>query len=92
MPENKRLKLKIVKPDEAAKEYECFSVRFFVPPAADGSGGGWLGVRPGHARMLAAVAPGDILAFDHEGAEPVRIACSRGFVSVENDIVSVITI
>ncbi len=91
MSENNLLQVKIIKAGEAARHYSCSSLRFRVPDGADGEGGGWVGVRPGHEKMLAALAPGDILLFTEPGGEPQRVSCGRGFLAVENDGINIIT-
>ena len=90
MNEDRLLQVKIIIAGELPKQYTCASLRFSVPDGSDGEGGGWVGIRPGHEKMLAALAPGEILLFHEPGGEPERLPLGRGFLSVENDEVNII--
>lgn len=51
---------------------------------------GELGVLPGHAPLLGALAPGYAVRIDTEGGESIRVAVHGGFLSVRKDGVSVL--
>ncbi len=91
MSADRTLQVHIIVAGEPGEHYICGSLRFCVPDDAKGEGGGWVGVRPGHAAMLAALAPGEILLYEEPGSEPQRIPCGRGFLTVKNDEISIIT-
>ena len=56
------LTLRICTPAGVTDTLECDSVSFAIPDGADGSGGGRIGIRPGHIAALIAVAPGRLEA------------------------------
>jgi F-type H+-transporting ATPase subunit epsilon len=51
---------------------------------------GELGILPGHAPLLGALAPGWVVRIDRENEEPLRVAAHGGFLSVRKDGVSVL--
>ena len=75
------LTLRICTPAGVTDTLECDSVSFAIPDGADGSGGGRIGIRPGHIAALIAVAPGGLEA-SRGGRELLRREIGKGFVSV----------
>lgn len=51
---------------------------------------GELGVLPGHAPLLGALAPGWVVRIEREGEQELRVAAHGGFLSVRKDGVSVL--
>jgi F-type H+-transporting ATPase subunit epsilon len=51
---------------------------------------GELGILPGHAPLLGALAPGYAVRIDQEGGDSIRVAVHGGFLSVRKDGVSVL--
>lgn len=51
---------------------------------------GELGILPGHAPLLGALAPGYAVRIDTDGGESLRVAVHGGFLSVRKDGVSVL--
>jgi len=88
MSDARVLTLRIITPTGASEPVTCDSVHFPIPDDVNGRGGGSFGVRPGHERAVAALAPGLIAAF--LGGEPCFSAeTDGGFVSIRPDSVTV---
>lgn len=51
--------------------------------------GSWLGIHPGHARLIAATADGE-LRF-HREAEEERVSVSEGILTVDHDRITILT-
>ncbi len=87
MANGKKLKVVLITAGKDEQRYECAGLRFQVPDGVSG-GGGWVGIRPGHVRTLAALKGGEILLFGEGGELTERLPGGRGFAMVENDTVS----
>lgn len=83
---DKRLTLYIKSPDKFLhEEHEITSMRL---PLIDGS----LGIRPGHAPLVAEVKSGTIQYLKERSTEFERIDVSEGVLRVEDDIVSILCV
>lgn len=69
-------------------EIACDTVRLFVADGEDGSGGGFLGIRKGHARALIALGSG-MLRAKRDGETVYEDNIPGGFALVERDTVTV---
>ena len=83
------LTLRICTPDGVTDTLECDSVCFSIPDGVNGTGGGRIGIRPGHIASLIAVAPGRLEAF-LGGALQLGRETGSGFASVEGNIVTLL--
>lgn len=84
------LTLKIVTPQGTHDPLACDSIRLTVCEGTKGRGGGSYGIRPGHTRALLALEEGTIKAL-LAGETVWEAACGPGFVTVEQDVVTVVT-
>jgi len=76
-----KIKLEIATPDRLVLSAEIDEV---ILPSIEGS----MGVRPGHAPLLAALDVGEISY--RSGLEKKLLACSGGFAEVQADCVSIL--
>jgi F-type H+-transporting ATPase subunit epsilon len=76
-----KIRLEIATPDRLVLSQEIDEV---ILPSVEG----YMGVRPGHAPLLAALDVGEISY--RSGAEQHLLACSGGFVEVRADSVSIL--
>lgn len=89
----KTLTLQIVTPDGIALEHVCTSLRLPIQDTADGHGGGFYGVHPGHLSALFAltenkritVVPAD------ESKKPFQITVCGGIAAVTQNVVTILT-
>ena len=73
------LTLRICTPDGVTDTLECDSVCFSIPDGVNGTGGGRIGIRPGHIASLIAVAPGR-LAVTYSSTRLSTRACNSSGV------------
>ena len=74
--------LRIITPERIVLDTDAADVRF---PALDG----YMGILPGHAPMVAALAPGELLFRDAGGEQSIFV--SGGFAEVRDNTVRVVT-
>ncbi len=84
------LTLLIVTPEGEKLRIACEAVTFFARDNEKGEGGGSVGIRRGHLPALAALEPGSVVFARADGKDFPAGTVSRGFVSVKNDVVTVI--
>ncbi|MBQ3048903.1 MAG: hypothetical protein IJC94_03000 [Oscillospiraceae bacterium] len=87
----KQLKLKIVTPAGTVLDVFCNSVRLTLPCDENGSGGGSLGIRPGHLPAMISVGSGRITAFGSDSSKIAEHSVGEGFATVADDVVTVLT-
>ena len=88
--EEKKLLLVLTAPGISETVMRCDAVTFTVPDGVNGKNGGSVGIRPGHASAMMALAPGKITA-KLEGKCVLSAATSGGFVTVEPRRVTVLS-
>ena len=82
--------LRIRTPEGTAAEVSCDSAQFFLRDGADGAGGGFVGIRRGHAPAVLALGDGPIRA-SLGGTDVLRAHANGGFASVSEDVITVLT-
>ena len=80
--------LRLVKDGEVTN-ISCDSIILVMPDAENGSGGGSLGIRPGHRKALIALARGPLCA-KKGGAEVFRTVLEGGLAAVTAEGVTVL--
>ena len=83
------LSLKVITPQRKYIYEMCDSVRFCVSDNQKGNGGGSYGIRKGHAKAIFSVDDGKFSAIGN-GEVIVEAIVSSGFLSVDNNVVTVI--
>ncbi len=81
--------LHICTPNGEEQIVECDTLHFSMPDGTDGRGGGRIGIRPGHAASLIAMAPGLLEAF-RAGSPVLQMQVGGGFASVKRNTVTVL--
>ena len=82
----KHLTLRMIAPEGGETVLVCESLRLPMADDSAGRGGGSLGIRPGHARALIALAEGVAEVVTEEGVRRFHVA--GGFADVKNDAVT----
>lgn len=85
----KTMTLTLTTPD-ASRTATVDAVSFTVPDGSSGTGGGSVGIRPGHTAALMAVAEGEVVA-RLRGEEILRARVDGGFATVDGESVTVFT-
>ena len=78
------LSLIVLTPEKKLLETEVKSVQVLL------SDGGCMGILPGHTRLIAATAPGDLTYLDLQDNR-LKIGLGDGILSIENNCVRVMT-
>lgn len=87
---NGEIHLSVVTPTGEAFSVNCDSVRLNSEDDKNGRNGGGIGIRRGHAPAVIALAEGDVTAL-RDGKIVLKIKTKKGFASVKNDKITIIT-
>ncbi len=79
------LQVELVSPEEILYSGEAYMV------VVRTLGGGEIAFMPGHAPFLGALDEGEARIFEREGAEPMSLQLSGGFVEVSHDKVTILS-
>ena len=82
--------LRLLTPAGTSAEAACDSVQLAIPDGTDGYGGGLVGILRDHEPAVMALAKGTVRA-SLGGKEVFRADVERGFASVRDNVVTIIT-
>ena len=85
------LTFRLLTPNGVLTEFECDSVNFFAKDNKNGEGGGSIGIRPGHARTVIALANGLPLKVSFKTKVLFTATVNGGYAEVKDNIVTVLT-
>ena len=89
MSSDRFLTLSVSTPDGQSASVTCDRVSCLLKDGADGRGGGWIGILPGHAPMIFSLDRGPVKAGYGE-KEVFRAEIGGGFGSVRRDRVTIL--